>query len=393
MKFSLPLLLLTLSFSLVMAADQKLKLPDVLDPDKQPKINTLESSKFIRTGPTIQIAILLDSSNSMDGLISQTKTQIWKIINELALANKDQKEVTLQVGLFEYGKSTLPKHQGYLQMLSPLTNDLDFLSEKLFKLTTNGGDEYAGWVIHDAVKRLQWSAHKDDLRLIIIAGNESFTQGKLPYAQAIQKASQSKVIINTLYCGDYDSGINLQWQKGAQLGGGVYMNIDQNKKVVMLPTPYDEKIVALGTKLNSTYISYGTYGHQNKMRQTKQDQNAQSISKPAAVERSFAKASKQYKTQSWDLASAYEQESSVVDNIAPTQLPKALQNKNKAEIKTYLDTQLKKRASITKELAQLKTQRSQFIADHQPKKQQDIGTVIIENIKNIATKNGYTFKK
>jgi predicted secreted protein len=31
----------------------------------------------------IQIAILLDASNSMDGLIEQAKTQLWKIVNEL----------------------------------------------------------------------------------------------------------------------------------------------------------------------------------------------------------------------------------------------------------------------------------------------------------------------
>ena len=32
----------------------------------------------------VQVAILFDTSNSMDGLIDQAKTRIWSIINELS---------------------------------------------------------------------------------------------------------------------------------------------------------------------------------------------------------------------------------------------------------------------------------------------------------------------
>src|SRR5438045_3476712 len=34
--------------------------------------------------PKIQMAVLLDTSNSMDGLIGQARTQLWKIVNEFA---------------------------------------------------------------------------------------------------------------------------------------------------------------------------------------------------------------------------------------------------------------------------------------------------------------------
>jgi hypothetical protein len=35
---------------------------------------------------TIMLALLIDTSNSMDGLIDQAKSQLWKIVNELASA-------------------------------------------------------------------------------------------------------------------------------------------------------------------------------------------------------------------------------------------------------------------------------------------------------------------
>ena len=36
----------------------------------------------------IQLAILLDTSNSMDGLIGQAKSQLWNVVNELARARR-----------------------------------------------------------------------------------------------------------------------------------------------------------------------------------------------------------------------------------------------------------------------------------------------------------------
>ena len=43
-----------------------------------------ESVKPAADQPVVQLAILLDTSNSMDGLIAQAKTQLWNIVNEFA---------------------------------------------------------------------------------------------------------------------------------------------------------------------------------------------------------------------------------------------------------------------------------------------------------------------
>ncbi len=391
----LPSLLSTLlgvSLACTLYASEKPVLPDVLDPSKNPSQTTIESTPFVRTGPTIQVAILLDSSNSMDGLIEQTKIQIWKIVNALAEANKHNKQITLQVGLFEFGKSSLSPAVGYQQMLSPLTNDLDFLSEKLFALSTNGGSEYAGWVIDESVKRMYWSSHDDDLKLVIIAGNESFAQGSRPYAEAIARAREKGIIVNTIYCGNRQDGVGLEWKNGAVQGGGVYMNIDHNQQVVDIDTPYDDEIVALGKKINTTYVGYGSMGARNKMRQQVQDANAKKLSKSSYVERNMAKASKQYKADSWDLTSAYKERKEVISEIPPEALPEELKGKSEAEIKTYLDQKLVERQGIEKRIAELKRSRLEYIEQNKPKAQKDFGTVLIENVQKLAIERGYTFQ-
>ncbi|HWW60799.1 MAG TPA: hypothetical protein VN181_05465, partial [Thermoanaerobaculia bacterium] len=121
--------------------------------------------------PVIQVAILLDTSNSMDGLIDQARTQLWRVVNEFATAKKNGTTPDLYVALYEYGNAGLAAERGYIRRVLPLTTDLDRVSEELFALKTNGGDEYCGHVIAEATKGLAWSTKSDDLKVIFIAGN------------------------------------------------------------------------------------------------------------------------------------------------------------------------------------------------------------------------------
>ena len=87
----------------------------------------------------VQLALLLDTSNSMDGLISQAKSQLWRIVNEMSRMHKRGEHIRLQVALYEYGNNSLSPASGYIRQVTPFTEDLDLLSEALFSLTTNGG--------------------------------------------------------------------------------------------------------------------------------------------------------------------------------------------------------------------------------------------------------------
>lgn len=145
--------------------------------------------------PIIQLAILLDTSNSMDGLIDQARTQLWRVVNEFGKARKGGVMPELQVALYEYGNTRLRSDEGYIRRVLPFTTDLDRVSEELFTLQTSGGDEYCGQVIGEAVRRLDWSASANDLRVIFIAGNEPFTQGPVDFktsgASATARGSSS----------------------------------------------------------------------------------------------------------------------------------------------------------------------------------------------------------
>ena len=78
-------------------------------PAKEPAVKADNETKK----PLVQIAILLDTSGSMEGLIEQAKSQLWKIVNEFAKAKQDGVTPEVQVALYEYGKSSLAAASGW----------------------------------------------------------------------------------------------------------------------------------------------------------------------------------------------------------------------------------------------------------------------------------------
>jgi len=85
----------------------------------------------------VQIAILLDTSGSMNGLIEQTKTQLWKVVNTFIGAKQNGQVPFVEVALYQYGMNGNAPH--FIRAIQPLTRDLDQISEDLFALSTNGG--------------------------------------------------------------------------------------------------------------------------------------------------------------------------------------------------------------------------------------------------------------
>jgi von Willebrand factor type A domain len=320
----------------------------------------------------IMLALLLDTSNSMDGLIDQAKSQLWKIVNELAAAKCDDgSRPNIKIALYEYGNDGLPSSEGYIRMVSPFTTDLDLISEKLFSLHTNGGNEYCGHVIRTSLNQLDWTSSRADLKLIFIAGNEPYTQGSVSYRTASSLAKEKGVVVNTIFCGGFDNGINTNWKDGADLTGGSYMSIEQNRKTVYVPTPYDDMISECNERLNRTYIYYGREGESKKEMQYRQDKNAGSLSQSNAAERAVSKSSHAYKNSSWDLVDAAKDNDEVISKTEEEYLPQEMKGMSVEKRKQYVATKTQERASIQNEIQALNKKRMEYISANTPKENQD----------------------
>ena len=345
--------------------------------------------------PVIQLAILLDTSNSMDGLIDQARTQLWRVINELASARKDGVAPNLQVALYEYGNSNLSAERGYVRRVLQLTTDLDLVSEKLFALSTNGGEEYCGHVIRDATNGLEWSGSYTDLKLIFIAGNEPFTQGEVDYRESCRRALAKGILINTIFCGDRQEGIATNWRDGAEIGEGHFMAINQDAKVVDVIAPQDKDIAALGAQLNKTYIAYGTHGYAGAARQEAQDANAAGAAAPSVnVERQLAKSKAVYSNSSWDLVDAKTEGRVDLDKVAAKDLPVEMQKMTPAQRKEYVAQTAKKRAELQSQMKALETARAQYVKQQLAKqaKGSTLDSAVVESVRATGEKKGFRFQ-
>lgn len=339
----------------------------------------------------IRVALLLDTSNSMDGLIDQAKAQLWEIVNELSYAKCHNERPNLQIALYEYGNDGLNADEGYIRQVLGFSEDLDEISKELFSLTTNGGSEFCGHVIQTSLDQLKWGKNDKDLKLIFIAGNEPFTQGRVSYKSAATNANEKDVTVNTIFCGDYQQGIGSYWKDGADLTRGDYMAINHNKATVHVASPFDEAILILNTKLNKTYVTYGRRGAEKMALQQEQDVQASQYGEANVVSRTVSKSSHFYKNSSWDLVDAVEMEEVVIEDLKESDLPSDLQGMSTKEIKKIIEDKQKERENIQKEIQELNAKRRAYIAEHQKNSNNGLENAMISAIKSQAQKKNYNW--
>jgi hypothetical protein len=347
--------------------------------------------------PMVQMAILLDTSGSMDGLIDQARTQIWKLVNDFAKSKRAGQTPILQVALYHYGNNGLPRDKGHVGQLVPLSTDLDRISEELFKLRTNGGEEYCGWAIKTAVEELKWSDRKGDLKVIFIAGNEPFSQGPVDFRTACKAAIAKGIIVNTIHCGPADIGEATGWKEGADLADGRYMTIDQNRQVVRIAAPQDKEIAELGAKLNTTYVAFGAAGKEARERQEKADKAAAAAAPEVNAQRQLAKAGEQYRNSAWDLIDALKEKTVKLEELKDEQLPEELRTINPEDRAKWLADKQKEREELQARIKKLADEREKFVAEERKKQAaggaDTLDAAMIKAVREQATKNGFEYKE
>jgi len=204
----------------------KLKIDGYHQPALQAPALPREALVYEPPPAAVQIAILLDTSDSMGGLV-------WQVGGQLTEALRDTKASAsrLEVAIYQYGNNWIPKRDLFMGVVAPFTLDLvDLRSLFKEKIHPKGGAEYCGAVIRRAVSELPWDTDPRTYKVIIVAGNESFSQGPVPFRTAIAEAARRNIRVHTLYCGKAADGTALGWEEAADLGRGSYGAINQDLK-------------------------------------------------------------------------------------------------------------------------------------------------------------------
>lgn len=347
---------------------------------------------------TVQVALLLDTSSSMDGLINQARSHLWKMVDELGrmtrVVDGKVRGVKIELAIFEYGNDTLPQEGGYIRQVLPFTSDLDQASEKLGALFTNGGSEFAGEAIQTAVTSLAWSNDPAALRFVFVAGNESFDQGPVPATAAMAAAAAKDIAVQLIFCGSNSGDSESRsWGVAAKLAQSDLTTIDQDRVAVHIPAPQDAEILRLGGELNGTYLAYGAGGQAAVARQKAADATSAKLGAKVAVERNALKAKKAYRNDSWDLVDAVEGDAGFLGRAKDEELPADLRGKSLEEKQAAVAAQASRRAALKAEIAKLEAEREAFLKAEAAKRgtadAPSLESELIKGTRKAATKKGY----
>jgi hypothetical protein len=323
------------------------------------------SQKNETPNPKIQVAILLDVSNSMDGLINQAKNQLWHMVNILGKVSCNQKPPRIEVALYEYGRPANDLKNGYVKQIDSFTNDLNKFFQDLVALNTNGGDEFCGHVMYNSLTELNWDSSASSYKVIFIAGNESFLQGDISFTTACEQAKKKGVVINTIYCGDLQKGISENWNLGAECGNGSFINIDQNGKQFSKPSPYDDSLLIMKQFLTDSYIPFGKEGQEYYRSMLQADSQAvYNLVDPTKIDE-FVVAQSNINLVSnpnWELIDAMRKDSTILDTLDLKTLPDSLKNKSRKQIKQVVIRNSIYRTQIQQKILELKKKQEDYIA-------------------------------
>jgi len=362
-------------------------LPLLLTAQEKPASLTVPvTEQAKKPAPRVQIALLLDNSGSMSGLINQARTQLWKVVNEFIAAKRDGVTPEVEVALYKYGASP--------ELMVPLSRDLDKVSQELFALQINGGTEFCGATIKDAAEKLSWSSDPGVYKVIFIAGNEPFTQGPVEPGAACKLAISKGIIVNTIHCGSDAEGISGGWKNGAVLADGSYMVIDQNSAIAHVSAPQDAEIVKLSEALNKTYVRYGKDSALAWQNQAAQDSNAAAAAPAAAVSRAVTKScASVYDNSRWDLVDALEKKTVKLENVKKEELPPELAKLTPEELKAHIEKQAAERKAIQEKIVTLNKARETYVADEMKKqgKASTLDVVMVKAIREQAQKQQFVF--
>lgn len=228
----------------------------------------------------IEIVFVLDTTSSMSGLIHAAKEKIWSIASTMASA---QQNPDIKMGLVAFRD----RGDDYVTKVFDLSDDLDTMYANLMDLRAQGGGdgpESVNQALYDAIHKISWS-HDDNVY------KASFLVGDAPphmdypddikYPVTLATAKNKGIIVNTIQSGQHQE-TRSPWQEIAALGLGEYFHVKSSGNTVAVATPFDQKLVRLSEKLESTRLYYGD--EETKVTQTRKLEASKKIREELSIE-------------------------------------------------------------------------------------------------------------
>lgn len=341
--------------------------------------------------PKIEVAFILDTTGSMEGLIEGAKAKIWSIANDIV--NTDPTP-DLKIGLIGYRDKT----DKYVTRVNDLSDDIDAMYEHLQAFSAQGGGdrpESVNQALYEAVTKLNWSKSPEILKIIFLVGDappHMDYANEIQYPEICQMAVKKDLIINTIQCGDGADTLPV-WQKIARLSEGKYVQIGQSGGMVAVETPMDDELESLNRQLAQTAIAYGR--EEERMRVTSKMSRSFSAPKAAIADRlDYLSKSKKVVTGEGDLVEDTASGSVKLEEVDSDALPDKMRGMSTKEQKAYIEKKAEQRKQIQSQIDDLLKQRTEYLKKQaaENRKKDAFDEKVADMIRQQAASKGILYK-
>ena len=280
--------------------------------------------------------------------------------NKIILNHDDVK-----IGLIGYARPSFGATSSYVKIFSDITNDYDKISASInsIKINIEKGDQFIPNVLYTASLGLHWSDDLHTRKIIFLIGNGTVQTGKFDIGKACEIAQQNKIIIQPVYCKQYNGGeTDIAGWKGIARMNNVELadiKISQVERTYSI-SGVNADLIELNKKLASTFVFFGNDGTQKFKTMNVVDTFCMRVSPQCFYARCNVKLSNGYLSTlaTWDLTALIKQRNPDFETLDRKQLPKQFQNSDsktlakmlleKKEERNYLITQMRNSLSRIK---------------------------------------------
>lgn len=318
----------------------------------------------------VEVVFVLDTTGSMDQLISGAKQKIWSIANEIV---ENDANAIVRMGLIGFRDVG----DAYVTKFFDLTEDIDGLYGELLAFRAKGGGdtpESVNQALHEAVHHASWThwgGHRN-IRLVFLAGDSPPHMDyahDVKYPRSMSIARRRGITVHTLQAGR-NSMTKYIWKDIARLGGGIYAQIPQSGNVQVITTPYDEQIGQLQHQLEDTVMPYGNKRLRESYRQkieTRRGVGSASSSADRAEYRANKHGKREVVTGGGDLLAEIEAGTVELDGLEEKKLSHELRAASPAERRAIIEKKSKQRAAVDRTLNELLAKRGRYLKEHSSK--------------------------
>ncbi|HKR05778.1 MAG TPA: hypothetical protein VJY62_14180, partial [Bacteroidia bacterium] len=192
---------------------------------------------------------------------------------------QENERTELRIALVGYGRPSFGSSDGYVKVITELSNEFDRSSYNLFQLKAmiEKGDQFVPNALFETFKELKWSKDPAAEKIVFLIGNGSVYTGSINLADICEEYKKNNIRINTIFISQSKRILTqlAGYKKIASETGGKFCIMDASSRQVINKAPQISPLVlGLNDSLNKTFMFYSKDAEERKKFLYESDKNA-----------------------------------------------------------------------------------------------------------------------